>query len=50
MRFLRDRSALPQIQLQRARSRRQRLAASPNAPNHDLIDRLQTCVQRMAKL
>lgn len=43
--FLRERGRLTGAQLQNARSRWQKLVASPNTANHDLVNRLQTCVQ-----
>ena len=43
--FPRERGNLTGAQLQNARSHWQKGAGSPNAANHDLVDRLQTCVQ-----
>ena len=45
IKFVRERKKLIDAQLQHARNRWQKWVASPNAPNHDLVDRLQTHVQ-----
>ena len=38
-------STLTATQLQTARNRWQNRVAAPNAANHDLVDRLQECVE-----
>ena len=45
MKFLRARSTLTAAQRQTARNRWQDRVAAPNNANHDLVDRLQDCVE-----
>ena len=49
-RSLRARRKLTDTQLQNARSRLQKCEAMPNAPNHDLVDRLQNHVQSQGEV
>ena len=45
LRFLRERSTLTALQLQTVRNKLQNRVAAPNDANHDLVDRLQDCVE-----
>jgi len=50
LRFLRERNTLTAIQLQTARDKWQNRVAAPNDANHDLVDRLQDCVESRGKV